>query len=341
MRKHCLVSVFLFAALTPIWCFAGPKVVVAALTPEQLTELVEAAPSAVVVAVEDEQDALKHIGDADALMGILTQELVKAGKKLKWIQVYSAGVDRYRFPELIDSDITLTNCKILQGPNIADHAFALLLPLTRKITHARAYQEKGEWAREHFRRPENQPIELSGKTALIIGLGGIGTQIAQRAHGFGMRVIGVDPKDIPIMSFVEATYRPDHLDELIPEADVIFMSAPHTPKSERMLGGRQFELMKRGAYFVAVSRGKTYDMRGLVKALDEKRLAGAGVDVTDPEPLPAGHALWKFDNVIITPHYAGQSDVVWTRRMAVLKENLRRFVAGRPLIHVVNKQEGY
>lgn len=341
MRKHCLVLVFLFAALTPTWCFAGPKVVVAALTPEQLTELVEAAPSAEVVAVEDAQDAMKHIGDADALMGILTQELVNAGKKLKWIQVYSAGVDRYRFPELIDSDITLTNCKILQGPNIADHAFALLLPLTRKITHARAYQEKEEWARDHFRRPENRPIELSGKTALIIGLGGIGTQIAQRAHGFGMRVIGVDPKDIPIMSFVEATYRPDHLDELIPEADVIFMSAPHTPKSERMLGAKQFELMKRGAYFVAVSRGKTYDMSGLVKALDEKRLAGAGVDVTDPEPLPTGHALWKFDNVIITPHIAGQSDVVWTRRMAVLKENLQRFVEGRPLIHVVNKQEGY
>ena len=98
MRKHCLVSVFLFAALTPIWCFAGPKVVVAALTPEQLTELRGAAPSAEIVAAEDEQDALKHIGDADALMGILTQELVSAGKKLKWIQVYSAGVDPYRFP---------------------------------------------------------------------------------------------------------------------------------------------------------------------------------------------------------------------------------------------------
>ena len=341
MRKHYLVAVFLFAALTPIWCFAGPKVVVAALTSEQFTELAKAAPSAELVAVEGAQDAMTHIADADALIGVLNRDLVIAGKKLKWIQSYSAGVDPYRFPELINSDITLTNSKILQGPNIADHAFALLLPLTRKITHALAYQEKGEWARAHFRKPENQPIELSGKTALIIGLGGIGTQIAQRAHGFGMKVIGVDPKDIPIMSFVEATYRPDHLDELIPKADVIFMSAPHTPKSEKMLGAKQFELMKRGAYFVAVSRGKTYDMGGLLKALDEKRLAGAGVDVTDPEPLPAGHALWKFDNVIITPHYAGQSDVVWTRRMAVLKENLQRFVDGRPLIHVVNKQEGY
>jgi hypothetical protein len=147
-------------------------------------------------------------------------------------------------------------------------------------------------------------LELRGKTAVIIGVGGIGSQIAQRAHGFGMTVIGVDPKDIPLNPDISRVVSPDRVDTVLPLADVVFISAPHTPQSEGMIGPKQFELMKKGAYFIAVSRGKLYNTDALVKALDERRLAGAGLDVTNPEPLPKGHALWKFENVIITPHIA-------------------------------------
>ena len=319
---------------------SDPKVVVARLSPEEIAELQAVAPEAELVSVQSAQEALDAIADADALLGVLNQDLVRAGKQLKWIQVYSAGVDPYRYPELINSGIVLTNFKIFQGPNIADHAFALLLPLTRRITETLRDQEREEWSRR-YRRPEDHPIELHGKTALVIGMGGIGTQIAQRAHAFGMRVIGIDPKDIPMMFFVEATYHPDQLDKWIPEADVVFMAAPHTTESERMMGADQFGSMKRGSYFIGVSRGKTYDMDALVKALDERRLAGAGVDVTDPEPLPKGHPLWKFDNVLITPHIAGQSDNILDRRFVLIKENLRRFTTGAPLLNVVDKQKGY
>ena len=135
--------------------------------------------------------------------------------------------------------------------------------------------------------------------------------------------------------------KPDQLDEVLPEADVVFVSAPHTEQSHKMVGAMQFELMKRGAYFIAVSRGGLYEMDALVKALDGKRLSGAGVDVTDPEPLPKGHPLWKFDNAIVTPHVAGRSDQDWGRMVGTARENIKRFAAGKPLINVVDKQKGY
>ena len=143
---------------------------------------------------------------------------------------------------------------------------------------------------------------------MVIGVGGIGTQIAFRAWAFGMNVVGVDTEDIPYMPIINKVVKPDQLDRVLPDADVVFVAAPHTVLSDKIMGARQFGLMKKGSYFIAVSRGGLYDLDALVKALTEKRLAAAGVDVTDPEPLPKGHPLWKFDNVIITPHIAGRSD---------------------------------
>src|SRR5260370_14304344 len=182
---------------------------------------------------------------------------------------------------------------------------------------------------------------MRGKAAVIIGVGGIGTQIALRAHAFGMTVIGVDPKDIPLNENVSRTVVPDRLDSVLPLADVVFISAPHTPQSEGMIGPHQFELMKKGAYFIAVSRDKVYNTNALVKALDSRQLAGAGLDVTNPEPLPKESPLWKFDNVIITPHIAGQSDNVNARQMALFKENIAHFVKGEQLVNVVDKQKVY
>jgi D-2-hydroxyacid dehydrogenase (NADP+) len=176
---------------------------------------------------------------------------------------------------------------------------------------------------------------------VVIGVGGVGSQIALRANAFGMNIIGVDPEDKPFLPFVKRLVKPDQLDDVLPEADVVFVSVPDTPKSHKMMGAKQFELMKKNSYFIAVSRGGIYEMGGLVKALDERRLAGAGVDVTDPEPLPKGHALWKFDNVVVTPHIAGRSDQDAGRMVGTIKLNIQRFVDGKPLINVVDKQKGY
>jgi phosphoglycerate dehydrogenase-like enzyme len=285
-------------------------------------------------------NVMQEIADADAFIGNISPAEVRGGKNLKWVQVMSAGVENVLFmsggSDLRDSNIVLTNNKIVQGPEIADHAMAMLLTLSRNLRKYIADDLQENWEGRRF-----EGIELNGKTAVVIGVGGIGMQIATRAWAFGMNVIGVDPEDKPFSPFVKKVVKPDQLDEVLPQADVVFISTPHTEKSHKMMGAREFELLKPHSYFVAVSRGGIYDMGGLVKALDSKRLAGAGVDVTDPEPLPKGHALWKFNNVVITPHIAGRSDRDNERMVGTIKENIKRFVDGRPLINVVDKQKGY
>ncbi|MGI8746583.1 MAG: D-2-hydroxyacid dehydrogenase [Bryobacteraceae bacterium] len=310
------------------------KIVVVGMS-DALPAFQSVSPNVTVVA-GDRAKLVEQVADADAIFGTISPELFRAAKKLKWVQIYSAGVETYRFPEFTNSNVTLTNCKIIQGPEIADHAFALLLSLTRQLNQLIPAKSKEEWPRGEY-----HPVELRGKKAVVIGVGGIGSQIAQRANAFGMTVIGVDPKDMPLNPYVSRMVTPDRLDTVLPSADVVFVSAPHTPQSEGMLGPKQFEEMKKGAYFIAVSRGKLYNTEALVKALDEQRLAGAGLDVTNPEPLPKGHALWKFPNVVITPHIAGQSDGIHARQVELMKENIARFEKGEPLLNVVDKVKGY
>ena len=287
-----------------------------------------------------DETVMSEIADAHALIGSIKPEWVRAGKNLEWTQTISAGVEKVLHlsgsNDLRDSDIVLTNNQVVQGPEIADHAMAMLLALTREIPKWLKLQGEQRWQGQ----PRNL-FELHTKTALVIGVGGIGRQIALRAWAHGMKVIGVDPEDMPYTPYIERVVKPDQLDEVIPLADVVFMAAPHTPESHKMVGPAQFELMKKGSYFIAVSRGGTYDLDALVKALDSERLAGTGVDVTDPEPLPTGHALWQFDNAIITPHIAGRSDLDQARMLGTVKENIRRFAAGLPLINVVDKHKGY
>jgi phosphoglycerate dehydrogenase-like enzyme len=337
MRKRmlCLTIAALFAATG----LAGQNKKVLYLSrmgPEALKRMQAAVPSVTLVA-GDRTKVSAQIADVDGVIGSINPGLIKSAPKLKWIQIESAGAEAFTFSEEFrKSQVTLTNCKILQGPEISDHAMALLLSLTRQINVAIRDGMKGESDKKQY-----TSIELRGKTAVVIGVGGIGTQIAIRANAHGMTVIGVDPKEIPYMPFLAKVVSPERLDTVLPSADVVFISAPLTRQSEGMMGARQFELMKRNSYFIAVSRGKLYDMNGLVKALDEKRLAGAGVDVTNPEPLPKGHPLWNFPNAIITPHVAGMSDGELPRDEELFIENLRRFGAGEPLLNVVDKEKGY
>src|SRR5438876_9226259 len=337
--RHLVVLLSLVAFADPSAWAQTKKILLNNPDPGLLKELQSVTPSARVVPVTP-QSIMGEIGDADALIGEITPEEVRAGKKLRWVQTMSAGVERILHltgtTDLRDSNIVLTNNKIVQGPEIADHAMAMLLMLSRRLRKYVADDQQETWDGAVF-----TGIELNGKTAVVIGAGGIGNQIATRAWAFGMNVIGVDPEDKPFSPFIQKVVKPDQLDEVLPQADVVVISAPHTEKSHKTMGAREFELLKPNSYFVAVSRGGIYDMNALVKALDSKRLAGAGVDVTDPEPLPKGHPLWKFNNVVITPHIAGRSDKFPGRQRALFRENVRRFSEGLPLINVVDKQKGY
>jgi len=341
MRKIFIVF-FTVLLFTTVFAQDAKKVVItlrgswySPLGQAEIAELRAAAPGINLVLPEEGQ-LMKEVADADGIIGTINPDILRVAKKLKWVQVGSAGVERFLTPELKNSDVVLTNCKIVQGPEIADHAMAMLLALTRQLNRAISDRQKEAWPTQEYR-----PLELRGRTAVVFGVGGIGTQIAVRANAFGMQVIGIDVQDMPYVPFLEKCVRPDRLDSVLPEADVVFVSAPHTELTEKTFKARQFALMKDNSFFIAVSRGKLYDADALAQALSSKHLAGAGLDVTDPEPLPKGHSLWKFENVIITPHIAGRSDREHRRYIELYKENLRRFANGEPLLHVVDKQKGY
>jgi phosphoglycerate dehydrogenase-like enzyme len=332
---------FLLLALLCVFSLNAQKKIVVATGGQALASQLQAVTDKARVVLLTPSNRAKELTDADAFIGDISPADVRAAKKLQWVQVMSAGVEKILFPasgefDLLNSNITLTNNKVVQGPEIADHALAMLLMLSRNLYKLYNNDKQEIWDSSNYKG-----IELNGKTAVVIGVGGVGAQIAIRANAFGMNIIGVDPEDKPFLPFVKRMVKPDQLDDVLPEADVVFISVPDTPKSHKMMGTKQFELLKKNSYFIAVSRGGIYEMGGLVKALDERRLAGAGVDVTDPEPLPKGHALWKFDNVVVTPHIAGRSDNDAGRMVGTIKLNIQRFVDGKPLINVVDKKKGY
>ena len=322
-------------------CAADLKVVVIGQSTDLVSELRAESPANVSIThVRDRGDGdanvLREAADADAIIGGPSIAVVKAAKQLKWVQITSAGVKPYLYPELVESDAVMTNAQTLSSAAIADHGFAMLLALTRKLNHFIPDRTNETWKGGNY-----DLVELEGMTALVIGTGGIGSNVARRAKAFGMTVIGVDPEEFPPRLSFDRMVFPDRLDTVIPEADAIFVCAPHTTDSEGMLGPAQFDLMKRGSYFIAVSRGKLYDMGALVKALDSQHIAGAGVDVTDPEPLPPGHPLWKFDNAIITPHVATQGILGTTLRLELYKDNIARFATGERLRNVVDMRKEY
>jgi phosphoglycerate dehydrogenase-like enzyme len=274
-----------------------------------------------------------ELPNADAVFGSVSGEDVGRAKTLRWVQYNAAGVEHVLSPQLIASDVQLTNARGCHSSQIAEHVFGLLFGLTRNIA---AYARDGQ-------RRVDRPTELRGKTMGIIGLGAIGRETARRAKALDMHVIATDeqPMFVERYRMADEIFSPEQLPELLKRSDVLVVAAPHTPRSEGMMGEAQFALMKPSAYFISVSRGKLTHTDALLAALKEKRIAGAGLDVTDPEPLPAEHPLWKQPNVIVTPHIAGQSQFTEQRVQDVLVENVRRYASGLPLINLVDKQLGY
>jgi phosphoglycerate dehydrogenase-like enzyme len=315
------------------------KVIIPTTNPEQLSELQAAAPGAELVQCQNEEDVLERVVDADALYGFITPRVIRAGKSLRWVQQPSAGVEHLmKIPELVQSQMILTNMQRAYAPEIADQAIGYLLAFTRSLTHFIRTQPNQEWRSSG---PGVVLDELSGKTLLVIGLGGIGSEISRRAAAFGMRVVATDPKVLERPLYVEELHKPAAFHTLLPRADVVASAVPLTNASRKMIGAKEFGMMKPGVILINVSRGGVVDTQALVDALDRRQVAAAGLDVTDPEPLPKGHALWSSRNVIITPHSAGQSPGGERRRHEVLCENLRRFASGEMLLNIVDKTVGY
>lgn len=293
---------------------------------------------------------LDQVADADIALGVLPQAHFKNAKKLKWLQSRSTGVEHLVYPEMVNSPVILTNAKGCYAPEIAEHVFGFLFGLTRGIA---TQIRQNKWSRPASLNPygprlveSSDVIEMKDMTMGIIGLGGIGKQIARRAKAMDMYVKAVDIAPMALDQIGNVVDEIDLVDgggliRMLQTSDVVVSAAPHTKRSEGMLGEKEFSAMKKGSYFINVSRGKLVKTDALVNALKNGPLAGAGLDVTNPEPLPDDHELWKLPNVIITPHIAGVSQFSWPRTEAVFVENVRRYVEGLPLINQVDKVAGF
>ncbi len=324
------------------------KVVVWDFWPGRTAQLGRAVPGVEIVVVNDREQASETAKDADAILGFLTPEIVRSARKLRWAQLPAAGVEGYLAnPDIVQSDIVLTNAQRIYAVGGAEHVLAMVLALSRRLHTALSLQRDRRWDVTPLTGPTpysgkgSELLELRSRTLLVVGLGGIGTEVARLAHGIGMRVIATRGSRREGPPFVEYVGLSSELLTLAAGADVVVNSVPLTPSTENMFDEEFFSTMKPTAYFVNIGRGKTVDTDALVRALREGRIAGAGLDVTEPEPLPADHELWGVPNVIITPHVGGDSDEHMERLWLLFRENLRRFVNGEPLLSVVDKRRGY
>ncbi|BDS06681.1 hypothetical protein NT6N_17210 [Oceaniferula spumae] len=312
------------------------------ISKEDQAKVVRLAPNVRIITGLSPKQALDRATEAHGVDAHLaTPEFLAKATNLRWVQVPSAGVDRYLGikPLIENDDIVMTNARGVHGPAIADHAMAMLLTLTRNLQHYAEMQKQGKWNRRGG--GTSQSIALQGKTMLVVGLGGIGSEIAQRANGFGMNVIGTRRSDKPSPDYITKVGKPKDLLAMLPEADVVALAVPLTDETKDLLDAKAFAAMKKGAYLINIARGKVVNTEAMMQSLKSGKLAGACLDVTDPEPLLADHPLWKQANVIITPHIASRAEVTDERRSALLVENLRRFGAGEPLLNCVDKKAGY
>ena len=275
--------------------------------------------------------------EADAIFGSIDAEMLAKAKNLRWLQATEAGMDKLLFPELVASNVVVTNMARMFAPAISETAIGMLLSLTRGLIKYYFPQfQKRTW------NAARNLVEVDGMTMGIAGMGGLGSFTAMRAHyGFNMRILATDPKPMAKPIFVDTLREPGWFMEMVPQVDVLVSAAPATKETAGMFNERVFRAMKKTAYFLNLSRGALVEESSLARALKEGWIAGAGLDVVSPEPLPSSHPYWDCPNLLITCHTAGESPQRQTRLVGLLAENVRRYTSGLPLMNVVDKQRGY
>ena len=297
-----------------------------------------AGPASTITIAESPGEAYEAIVEADVLLGRIDADLLGRAKRLKWVHATTAGADAYLFPEMMEAPVVLSGDKGLVGSHLAETAFGLLLAVTRRIAVAildgpKSWEHRVEYRMEEF--------ELEGLTMGIVGFGGTGRALAQRAAGFGMRCIAVDSYPVPPSPQVAEVWGIDRLEELLAQSDVVASGLPLTPTTDRMFNDALFAKFKPGAIFVNVTRGEICDSDALIRAIESGHLGGAGLDVAHEEPLPADHALWTTRNVVMTPHTAGASQLRLGRNLDRFCRNIALFREGAPLEGIIDKQAGF
>ena len=312
------------------------KVIIAfALAPRWVQYLTAAFPEAEFFQSRDKAEQARFAADTDVIYGFRDQELVAQSPRLKWLHSYAAGVDELDAAHFERHGILCSNSRGVAAPNIAEHVFALMLSFARSLQRLSRAQSAQMWVKV----TEIEVFELHGKRLGIVGLGMIGQEIANRAAVFGMRVSGMRNAG-PAVAGV-TMFAPDQLLDLAAQSDHLVVCLPGTAATAGMIGQKVLSAMPRGSYFYNIGRGNIVVQSELIAALVSGHLAGAGLDVMEFEPLPAGDALWHAPNILLTSHTAGNTDRYWERAVPLFERNLRAFMAGRPLENQVDLRRGY
>lgn len=313
------------------------KVLISYRPDDRLIEIVKkSVPGDEVATVSSRSELEREISEAEVIFGGISKELFSAAKKLKWIQTASVGVDGMLFSELVESQVIITNTRGIRDVAMANHVFAMILSFSRRLNIFSRQQQNKIW-----RMPSVGMGDVEGETLGVAGLGCIGEEVAKRGKSFYMRVLAADQADKEKPDFVDELYKPAQLDYLLSESDYVVNSLPLTPQTRAFFDESKFALMKSSAYFINISRGPIVKESALIEALKSKKIAGAGLDVVEKEPLPSDSPLWDMENVIITPHAAGSLPHKDRKLFEFFAENLKRYTSGQPLLNVVNKRLGF
>jgi phosphoglycerate dehydrogenase-like enzyme len=308
------------------------------ITDEELALIYEASGEADILFAETPDAASEHWPQAEVALGTLDRETFLRAKNLRWLHSVAAGADMLMFPEMVASDVLLTGEKGLVGEHLGDHAFALLLALTRQLKRA-ILEAPATWPLRPVLR--KVMLELSASTLGVVGLGGTGRAVAKRARAFGMECIAVDLEKVEPSPDVSELWGMDRFHDLLARSDVVMVCCPLTPLTRGMFDDAAFSAMKQNAYIVNVTRGPIIDRDAIANALKAGKIAGAGLDVTPIEPLPEDDELWTLPNVVITPHTAGASQFRAHRNVLRFVENLKHYRRGEPLEGLIDKAKGF
>jgi phosphoglycerate dehydrogenase-like enzyme len=295
-----------------------------------------------IVHLPDYKRVDEEIGDAEIVIAwSIRPEQIAAAKKLRWIHSPAAAVHQLIFPELVNSDVSLTNAREVHGPVVAEHVIALIFALAKKIPGSVRLQEKHVWGQQILWDELPRVREVAGATVGLIGLGSIGRAAAKSAKALGMRVIAVREHPEKGSEGADAVFGPAQIDEVFRQADYIVLAAPVTASTKAIANSERLALMKADSCLINVGRGPLVDELALAAALRAKKIGGAALDVFPKEPLAADSPLWDVPNLLITPHTAALTDKLWERHYALFSGNLQRYLAGQPLLAVVDKRKGY
>jgi phosphoglycerate dehydrogenase-like enzyme len=310
---------------------------------ENLDHLRREFPEVQFIKVQSQDELMKEITNAEIFFGYeLNQEAISAASRLKWIHVPAANVFQFIRPDIRERNIPVTNARGMHATVISEQVIGAMLVFSRRFMDCWRYQQDHHYSQAELLKAVPPLSELNGKTIVILGLGGIGKEIARLSKAFGMRVLASKRKKEGVYENVDRVFDSANFREALPEADYLVISMARTPETDGLLGEPELSLLKKECVVINIARARIIDQQALLRFLRENRIRGAALDVFEKEPLPSDSELYSLPNVFLTPHTAGVStNEHWPRMIHLFSQNLRRYLAGESLLNVVDLGAGY